>query len=61
MWIVLGSMLCSAVVSVVITRKLATHYFTIVNSYMEEICDKTNKNNEKTLAIIRKLQENFER
>ncbi len=61
MWIVLGSMACSAIVSVIITRILAVHYFAIVDSYVKEICDKTNKCNEKTLAIIHKLQGNFDR
>ena len=55
MAVILGSIACSAIVSVIVTKKLAIHYFAIVDSYVKEICDKTNKCNEETLSIIRKL------
>ncbi len=60
MWAVLGAMAISAVVSVIVTKKLAVHYFAIVDSYVKEICDKTNKCNEKMLATIHKLQGSFD-
>lgn len=60
-WGVLGAMAISAIVSVIVTKKLAVHYFAIVDSYVKEICDKTNKCNEKTLATIHKLQGSFDR
>lgn len=60
MKVILGSIACSAIVSVIITKKLAIHYFAIVGSYVKEICDKTDKSNQETLSIIRKLQQNSE-
>lgn len=32
---------CSIVASVITTRVLATHYFKIVNGYVDDICNKT--------------------
>lgn len=55
-WIILGSMVCSVVVSVVTTKILAIHYFELVDGYVEKMCDMTEKNNRITLATIRKLQ-----
>ena len=60
MWTVLGSVIGSTVISVIVAKKLAAHYFEIVDSYVKGICDKTNKCNEKTLATIHKLQRNFD-
>lgn len=60
MWIVVGNMIGSVITSVIVTKILATHYFAIVDSYVEDICDETHKCNEKTLAIIHKLQRNFD-
>lgn len=34
----------SAVVSVLITKVLATHYFEIVDGYVKDICDEAKKN-----------------
>lgn len=56
MEIIFINMVCSAIVSVIVTKKLATHYFAIVDGYIKEICDMTNKSNQETLSIIRKLQ-----
>lgn len=56
MWTVLGSVIGSAIISVIVTKKLAVHYFEIVDSYVKEICDKTDRSNQETLSIIRKLQ-----
>lgn len=53
--VILGSIACSAIVSVIVTKKLAIHYFAIVDSYVKEICDKTDMSNQETLSIIRKL------
>ena len=54
--VILGSIACSAIVSVKKKKKLAIHYFAIVDSYVKEICDKTDRSNQETLSIIRKLQ-----
>lgn len=41
MWII-GISICGAVIaSVITTRILATHYFEIVDGYVNDICDKT--------------------
>lgn len=56
MWTVLGSVIGSAIISVIVTKKLAVRYFVIVDSYVKEICDKTDRSNQETLSIIRKLQ-----
>lgn len=53
--VILGSIACSVIVSVIVTKKLAIHYFAIVDSYVKEICDKTDMSNQETLSIIRKL------
>ena len=52
MAVILGSIACSAIVSVIVTKKLAIHYFAIVDSYVKEICDKTDWSNQETLSII---------
>ena len=33
--------ICSVVTSVVVTKILATHYFKIVDGYVEDVCNKT--------------------
>ena len=45
----------SAVVSVVTTKILATHYFKIVDGYVKDICDATSESNEKTLSTVRRF------
>ena len=55
MAVILGSIACSVIVSAIVTKKLAIHYFAIVDSYVKEICDKTDMSNQETLSIIRKL------
>ena len=35
--------ICSAVTSVAVTKILATHYFKIVDGYVDDICNKTKK------------------
>ncbi len=34
---------CSIVVSILTTKILATHYFKIVNGYVDDMCNKTNE------------------
>ena len=41
MLIVIVSMVGSVIVSIIITKILATHYFKIVDGYVNDICDKT--------------------
>lgn len=48
----------SIIVSVITTKIVATYYFKKVDGYVKEMCEMTNKNNEKTLAILHKLQRN---
>lgn len=48
----------SIIVSVITTKIVATYYFKKVDGYVKEMCEMTNKNNEKTLSIVHKLQRN---
>ena len=48
----------SILASVITTKILATYYFKKVDGYVKEMCEMTNKNNEKTLSIVHKLQRN---
>ena len=48
----------SIIVSVITTKIVATYYFKKVDGYVKEMCEMTNKNNEKTLAILHRLQRN---
>ena len=41
MLIVIVSMVVSVIVSIIITKILATHYFKIVDGYVNDICNKT--------------------
>ena len=41
MWIVCLSIVGSVAASVVVTKILATHYFKIVDGYVEDMCQKT--------------------
>lgn len=38
---VIASIGCSVVASIVVTKILATHYFKIVDGYVDDICRKT--------------------
>ena len=52
-------MLVVSVIASAITAKIvATYYFKKVDGYVKEMCEMTNKNNEKTLSIVHKLQRN---
>ena len=48
----------SALVAGITTKIIATYYFKKVDGYVKEMCEMTNKNNEKTLSIVHKLQRN---
>lgn len=41
MWIIVTCVACSIITSVVTTKILATHYFKIVDGYVDEMCGKT--------------------
>ena len=48
----------SVIVSAITAKIVATYYFKKVDGYVKEMCEMTNKNNEKTLSIVHKLQRN---
>lgn len=48
---------CSIVASVITTRVLATHYFKIVNGYVDDICNKTKEFVQKMESTICKHQQ----
>lgn len=48
----------SIIVSAITAKIVATYYFKKVDGYVKEMCEMTNKNNEKTLSIVHKLQRN---
>lgn len=58
--IVAISIVASAITSVIVTKILAAHYFKIVDGYVEDMCNLTNKSNEDTLVIVRKLVQSFD-
>lgn len=41
MWIIVTCVACSIITSAVTTKILATHYFKIVDGYVDEMCGKT--------------------
>ena len=47
---------CSVVASVITTKILATHYFDIVNGYVDGICNKTKDFVQSTESMISKCQ-----
>lgn len=52
---------CSVVVSVITTKILATHYFNIVNGYVDEICSKTKDFVQEMKSTIYKYQQKNDR
>lgn len=58
--IVAISVVASVITSVIVTKILAAHYFKIVDGYVEDMCNLTNKSNEDTLVIVRKLVQSFD-
>lgn len=53
------SIVASVITSAIVTKVLATYYFKIVDSYVKDMCDLTNKSNESTMAIIRRIEHVF--
>lgn len=41
MWAIIGSIVGAIIASVITTKILATHYFKIVDGYVNDICNKT--------------------
>ena len=52
------TIIISAIISAITAKIVATYYFKKVDGYVKEMCEMTNKNNEKTLSIVHKLQRN---
>ena len=50
--------IASVIVSAITAKIVATYYFKKVDGYVKEMCEMTNKNNEKILSIVHKLQRN---
>ena len=50
--------MASVIVSAITAKIVATYYFKKVDGYVKEMCEMTEKNNQHTLAILHKLQEN---
>ena len=48
---------CSVVASVITTKILATHYFDIVNGYVDGICNRTKDFVQSTESMISKCQQ----
>lgn len=55
--IVVISIVASMITSVIITKVLATHYFKIVDNYVEDMCNLTNRSNESTFDTVRRLEQ----
>ena len=53
--------IASVIVSAITAKIVATYYFKKVDGYVKEMCEMTNKNNEKTLSIVHKLQRNHDK
>ena len=41
MWTIIGSVFGAIIASVITTKILATHYFKIVDGYVEDVCSRT--------------------
>lgn len=50
------SIAASALTSAIVTKILAAHYFKIVDSYVEDMCDLALKSNERALKALDKLE-----
>lgn len=55
----ISTIVASIIVSAITAKIVATYYFKKVDGYVKEMCEMTNKNNEKTLSIVHKLQRNL--
>ena len=54
----ISTIVASIIVSAITAKIVATYYFKKVDGYVKEMCEMTNKNKEKTLSIVHKLQRN---
>lgn len=54
----MAMIIVSAIISAITAKIVATYYFKKVDGYVKELCEMTNKNNEKTLSILRRLYKN---
>lgn len=52
---------CSVVASIITTKILATHYFDIVDGYVDEICNKTRDFVQEAESTICKYQQKNDR
>lgn len=52
------TIIVSAIISAITAKIVATYYFKKIDGYVKEMCEKTEKSNQHTLAILYKLQEN---
>lgn len=50
--IYIGTMLISAITSIIVTKILATYYFEIVNDYVADMCNKTKDFVDKAANIL---------
>ena len=51
------TILISILTAAITTKIIATYYFKKIDGYVEKMCEMTLKSNEKTAAILHKLQE----
>ena len=51
----ISTIVASIIVSAITAKIVATYYFKKVDGYVKEMCEMTNKNNEKTLSIVHKI------
>ncbi len=51
------SIAASAITSVIVTKILAAHYFKLVDSYVEDMCNLTKESNKTALDAINKLED----
>jgi len=54
------AIISAAITSTIVTKILATYYFRIVDGYVEDICKRTKKLNEETLATVCKLKQSVD-
>ena len=54
----MATIIVSTIISAITAKIVATYYFKKVDSYVKEMCEITEKNNEETITILHKLREN---
>lgn len=50
----IGAALISAIVSIIVTKILATRYFEIVNGHVDDMCNETKKFVEEVKSMVNK-------